>query len=93
MNRRPLIVLALFAQLAGCALTQQVTDLRRAAERKQADAGARHQAFADSLTDRNARQSAQEVATPWLAGKPQPCLLYTSPSPRDQRGSRMPSSA
>ena len=22
-----------------------------------------------------------------------PCLLYTSPSPRDQRGSRMPSSA
>ena len=25
----------------------------------------------------------------WL----QPCLLYTSPSPRDQRGSRMPSSA
>ena len=27
--------------------------------------------------------------TPWCAG----CLLYTSPSPRDQRGSRMPSSA
>ena len=24
---------------------------------------------------------------------PQTCLLYTSPSPRDQRGSRMPSSA
>ena len=24
---------------------------------------------------------------------PKPCLLYTSPSPRDQRGSRMPSSA
>ena len=24
---------------------------------------------------------------------PTPCLLYTSPSPRDQRGSRMPSSA
>ena len=29
------------------------------------------------------------------AGKPElvSCLLYTSPSPRDQRGSRMPSSA
>ena len=26
-------------------------------------------------------------------GKDIPCLLYTSPSPRDQRGSRMPSSA
>ena len=25
--------------------------------------------------------------------KSKPCLLYTSPSPRDQRGSRMPSSA
>ena len=24
---------------------------------------------------------------------PEGCLLYTSPSPRDQRGSRMPSSA
>ena len=28
----------------------------------------------------------------WQKGK-HPCLLYTSPSPRDQRGSRMPSSA
>ena len=27
------------------------------------------------------------------AAKNYPCLLYTSPSPRDQRGSRMPSSA
>ena len=27
------------------------------------------------------------------AGFPNGCLLYTSPSPRDQRGSRMPSSA
>ena len=26
-------------------------------------------------------------------GRLYPCLLYTSPSPRDQRGSRMPSSA
>ena len=28
-----------------------------------------------------------------LASYMHPCLLYTSPSPRDQRGSRMPSSA
>ena len=28
-----------------------------------------------------------------LLGKKMVCLLYTSPSPRDQRGSRMPSSA
>ena len=31
---------------------------------------------------------AQEVSTTYIT-----CLLYTSPSPRDQRGSRMPSSA
>ena len=29
----------------------------------------------------------------FLNGKYEFCLLYTSPSPRDQRGSRMPSSA
>ena len=29
----------------------------------------------------------------WLYGTISFCLLYTSPSPRDQRGSRMPSSA
>ena len=28
-----------------------------------------------------------------IIGKSEICLLYTSPSPRDQRGSRMPSSA
>ena len=38
-----------------------------------------------------------QVAAVWkLAGdihEDRTCLLYTSPSPRDQRGSRMPSSA
>ena len=29
----------------------------------------------------------------WEPNNPWTCLLYTSPSPRDQRGSRMPSSA
>ena len=29
----------------------------------------------------------------WHVAYPNDCLLYTSPSPRDQRGSRMPSSA
>ena len=32
--------------------------------------------------------SEEQFDTPY-----RPCLLYTSPSPRDQRGSRMPSSA
>ena len=40
-----------------------------------------------------------EGLAPWfgegstLEAEPGGCLLYTSPSPRDQRGSRMPSSA
>ena len=33
------------------------------------------------------------IVSPLLAGQRWDCLLYTSPSPRDQRGSRMPSSA
>ena len=32
-------------------------------------------------------------ATFTIVGLNETCLLYTSPSPRDQRGSRMPSSA
>ena len=38
--------------------------------------------------------AALSAATPAPATTPAPtCLLYTSPSPRDQRGARMPSSA
>ena len=42
-----------------------------------------HQIAAWPDTLNNVGQSAADMA----------CLLYTSPSPRDQRGSRMPSSA
>ena len=34
-----------------------------------------------------------DIATPRAPAPLQPCLLYTSPSPRDKRQSRMPSSA
>ena len=34
-----------------------------------------------------------DVAGEWLAQDSKSCLLYTSPSPRDKRQSRMPSSA
>ena len=36
---------------------------------------------------------AQSLTTSPIASVFKDCLLYTSPSPRDQRGSRMPSSA
>ena len=45
-------------------------------------------------------QTLGEIAIPfrgrsiYIAGdRPEPCLLYTSPSPRDKRQARMPSSA
>ena len=47
--------------------------------------------FLDTVRN-NAKQFASTVSFSSTA-KHKVCLLYTSPSPRDQRGSRMPSSA
>ena len=38
-------------------------------------------------------QSIYECAHDWVSQGNKSCLLYTSPSPRDKRQSRMPSSA
>ena len=40
-----------------------------------------------------ARRAADDDSDAPFAGPPRPCLLYTSPSPRDRTRSRMPSSA
>ena len=40
-----------------------------------------------------AHQAEQAAIKAKMEGTPEPCLLYTSPSPRDKRQSRMPSSA
>ena len=52
---------------------------------------------ADQLTTRDIHELCDAAEEAILAGGGfgwlSPCLLYTSPSPRDQRGSRMPSSA
>ena len=45
------------------------------------------------LGARGLRSICEEVLTEAMFELPSDCLLYTSPSPRDQRGSRMPSSA
>ena len=51
-------------------------------------------AFHKAAMDAAEALAAQCADGPALAiGCPWACLLYTSPSPRDQRGSRMPSSA
>ena len=43
--------------------------------------------------DRNPDDAAAEAKFKEIQEAYDTCLLYTSPSPRDQRGSRMPSSA
>ena len=46
-----------------------------------------------SSVNQSDTQTAAEVFEDILCAHFDSCLLYTSPSPRDQRGSRMPSSA
>jgi type IVB pilus formation R64 PilN family outer membrane protein len=58
--------------LGACVASQQATELGRNASQRHATLADQHQAFANGLTDRQARIAAQEVAAPWLAGKPQP---------------------
>ena len=50
-----------------------------------------HEEFRSVAREFNEREVAPHYAQ-WHA-EHMICLLYTSPSPRDQRGSRMPSSA
>ena len=47
----------------------------------------------EHVTQTNVARAFEELGADTLVIKPRICLLYTSPSPRDQRGSRMPSSA
>ena len=49
-----------------------------------------HRFLADRISGAPVWEIESAVAT---VSHPEICLLYTSPSPRDQRGSRMPSSA
>ena len=46
-----------------------------------------------TFTSSTCYKDGKRVMTMWTQPKGSGCLLYTSPSPRDQRGSRMPSSA
>ena len=48
---------------------------------------------AELISDAHAMLSPERRVEINWGSLPEPCLLYTSPSPRDQRGSRMPSSA
>ena len=47
----------------------------------------------EKAAEKKADEKPDEAAEKGIDEKIDDCLLYTSPSPRDQRGSRMPSSA
>ena len=46
-----------------------------------------------ALEEEHPELAVPDSPTQQVGAAPSACLLYTSPSPRDQRGSRMPSSA
>ena len=48
----------------------------------------------ENINEKNIHLHVKELSSDKFEGRePGTCLLYTSPSPRDQRGSRMPASA
>ena len=58
------------------------------------DHGNADQMFTETSTGERIAMTSHTLApVPFVIFDPKNCLLYTSPSPRDQRGSRMPSSA
>ena len=61
--------------------------------KKGADLASTACAEACGACDGGAPTTTTASPTPKPTASPTTCLLYTSPSPRDQRGSRMPSSA
>ena len=63
----------------------------KAGERAMEKERKRQEKLAAKKAKREAKKEAEELAE--LERLTNPCLLYTSPSPRDMRRSRMPSSA
>ena len=84
----PALIEALYASFLGPGAQKDAREelriLRRRAQEKPEDFGQRIQDLARIAFPGNMQQQEEEGMA---------CLLYTSPSPRDQRGSRMPSSA
>ena len=72
--------------------TDETWDTDPTAENTQAYKNA-YDAFVAMLFLENADRNKYGTLITGLATQYSLCLLYTSPSPRDQRGSRMPSSA
>ena len=86
------LVFAEFGHAAqACEIMQSLCD---ASSNKGNTTPALHREYAFALSNNDQLDDAEEQLNIAIAAEPSnACLLYTSPSPRDQRGSRMPSSA
>ena len=84
-------MLASFALFVGCGESYVSLDGTDADKAKGGCEHCEHCESGEDLADKedDSKDSTKEVD----AKNTGDCLLYTSPSPRDQRGSRMPSSA
>jgi type IVB pilus formation R64 PilN family outer membrane protein len=69
---RCLACVAACALLGSCALAEKMRRLGQESAGAQTALQARHDAFGRGLRDTAARRRAQEVARPWLAGRPRP---------------------
>ncbi|OWT65886.1 hypothetical protein CEY11_03085 [Candidimonas nitroreducens] len=63
---------AVCALLGSCTLADKMRRLGQESAEAQTTLQARHDTFARGLRDPSARRRAQEVARPWLAGRPRP---------------------
>ena len=85
------LALMALAVASGCDVTAVHVDHgQRSGSEQEADRVAR---FAEEIGAEFERATVQVAPGANLEARMRACLLYTSPSPRDQRGSRMPSSA
>ena len=66
---------------------------KKAAQKKSAVAEETSVKNASAEGTRDTSENSVDSVVTSTASSSNTCLLYTSPSPRDQRGSRMPSSA
>ena len=94
MNLKIIVSLTLLLLLTACTTISKTDCLERDWQQQGFDDGSEGVAAAqvESYAESCSRHDVQLDRDVYLEGHAG-CLLYTSPSPRDQRGSRMPSSA
>ena len=69
---KSIILLASLGSLSACGLTEKIKAVRLLSENTQNEIATQKQNFMDKVDNPKAKRAAQQVARPWLAGKPEP---------------------